>query len=558
MRRRSRDLIAFFILFSMLVHSGALLTSRFIYFWGMNANSDKKGDLFRLKDVVKDAGPGDSEVPGDGGGEPFPQQIKERDVREELRELDKMMEEDKQDEDVPIENKKDDLKKEDVKEKRADRTADEETLLQEEKALEKDAEPEKRIIEKTATDKTISKTSSVNSDDSAQVMEHAVEKKAYKWVVPVTGMMNVLKGGMSGGSGPDSGFFGGKTRIKEYDDITGLIDIKVLKYTNPSSGEKYFKLIIKIDKPGRLRVIPKEVIFLIDSSKSITETKLEYMKEGVINSLWKMNPGDKFNVIAFRSGLLKFMPEPVEISNANLLGAEMFIKSLEAVGVTDVNRSLLDMVNTALDRDPSYILLLTDGRPTTGVVDSKSIIRELTLQNKLDRPIFSFGGGDRVNRYLLDFISYQNRGWSRFAERAFNIRGDFVKLYEEIDNPLLLNLRYRLSNLDSKEVYPKYLPDFFAGRELTIYGHYNDANEFSMQLLGDIAGETKEMIFKRALAEADEGDASIERDWAFRKIYYLISQDTQGKLDSEKAIKEVKALSARYKIVTPYDIEKGD
>lgn len=75
-----------------------------------------------------------------------------------------------------------------------------------------------------------------------------------------------------------------------------------------------------------------------------------------------------------------------------------------------------------------------------------------------------------------------------------------------------------------------------------------------MQLLGDIGGETKDLVFSRSLVKARKGNADVMKGWAFNKIYYLINQVTlQG--NRPELLKEIHELSARYGITTPYSPE---
>ena len=80
-----------------------------------------------------------------------------------------------------------------------------------------------------------------------------------------------------------------------------------------------------------------------------------------------------------------------------------------------------------------------------------------------------------------------------------------------------------------------------------------------MQLLGDIGDETKELIFTRALSQAEEGSADIVKGYAFNKIYHLISRvTTEGQ--SAGVMNAIHELSKRYGITTPYsaDLETKD
>jgi uncharacterized protein YegL len=397
-------------------------------------------------------------------------------------------------------------------------------------------------------------------------MEYKIDRKGFSWANVVIDMNNAFSSGKNKFGGPGggqeigeyefNGVLADRDQYGDYDDIDEFLDIKLSKYVDEATGERYFKLTIKAKEGINFKVIPKETIFLIDSSKSITAEKLEHIKIGLMSSLRYMNKGDRFNVIAFSGNLVKFREKSVEANDKMIMEAVNFIKQLGSVGQTDVNKALLDIVGEAPAFYPSYVVLLTDGKPTTGVTNSRNIIKEITKHNNMDRPIFTFGGGSRVNKYLLDFMAYQNRGWSRFADTMNSISSEFQSLYKQIKDPLFLNVRYRLINIDEEEVYPKYLPDFYKDKEMNLYGRFGDDDLFSMQLLGEIGNETKELILKRSLMKADKGGPEIARNWAFSKIYYLISQDSMGMGGHEEIMREINELGKKYGIMTPYDLDE--
>lgn len=344
----------------------------------------------------------------------------------------------------------------------------------------------------------------------------------------------------------------GNVRLGHYEDIDKYLDIGLTVYEDPS-GENYFKLSISVKKGINFRVIPKEVIFLIDSSKSITAEKLDYFKTAVLSALRGLNSGDKVNVVAFREGTTLFREESAEAGGKALQEMGLFVKNLQSVGQTDVNNALLEITKRPVTFNPSYIIMLSDGRPTVGEMDPKKIIREITRQNGLKRPIFCYGGGFRVNKYLLEFISYQNRAWSDFAVTSSEIVRDFHSFFAEIKDPILINVRYRMSRMDAGDVYPKELPDFYLSKPFVLYGRFSKGDDiFSTQILGEIEGSVKELIFSMSLANAQKGGSDIAREWAFRKVYHLISRITMGSGDRQSMLDEIAALSKKYGIVTPY------
>ena len=346
--------------------------------------------------------------------------------------------------------------------------------------------------------------------------------------------------------------------ILKYESLDNFLDIAVYTYQNPSDGGKYFMIKIFAKKDQRkFKVMPKEILFTVDASLSITPDRLNEFKRGITYCLTHLNKGDTFNIVAFKDKASFFSPQSVPATPESVKGAERFVSGLASNQRTDVYAAFKKIVELPVRQRPSSVMLLSDGRPTHGVLDSRELINSITRINHKVRPVFAFSGGVRVNRYLLDFIAYQNRGWSEFVRATFDVHQALANFYDKIKDPIFLNLRYRLNGLEEKEVFPKSLPDFYKNAEFTLFGSYKDEDTFSMQLLGDVDGETKELIFTRSLNEAKKGSEDVMKGYAFNKIYYLISQlTTQG--HDPNLVKQIETLSRRYGITTPYSPDLRD
>jgi hypothetical protein len=350
-----------------------------------------------------------------------------------------------------------------------------------------------------------------------------------------------------------------KRAASKYESIDDFLDIDVTTYVDPSDKAKYYRIKIFARKDAKLRVMPKEIIFTIDCSLSISQDRLEEFKQGIHYCLTNLNPGDVFNIVAFREEPIYFSPQSVAASPATIAEAEKFVSGLTSNNRTDVYQVFTSLVKTPLARRPSNIILISDGRPTHGVVDSRELLTSITQLNAKARPIFAFSGGSRVNRYLLDFIAYQNRAWSQYIKKTPNIDKGLAEFYEKIRDPIFLNLRYRLSGLNEGETFPRSLPDFYRDAEFTLYGKYEGEDKFSMQLLGDVDSQTKELVFSRALAESKDGGPEVMKGYAFNKIYHLISRVSAKGTDAA-LIAEINRLSKKYGVLTPYspELEKMD
>lgn len=343
--------------------------------------------------------------------------------------------------------------------------------------------------------------------------------------------------------------------VRKYEALDEFLDIEVYTYEDPRDQQNYYMIKIFAKKGVRaFSAMPKEILFTIDSSLSISKDRLEEVKQGIRYCLAHLNKNDVFNIIAFKEKAVFFSPSSVAATPEMVKKAESFVQNLEASEKTDVYSAFTKIVELPLARVPSNVILISDGRPTYGVVDSREVINQVSRINGRIRPVFAFSGGAKVNRYLLDFISYQNRAWSQFIKKTWDIKKGLADFYDKIKDPLFLNLRFRLNGLEEASVYPKSLPDFYNNAEFTLYGTYTNEDEFSMQLLGDVDGKTKELIFSRSLKNAKKGTEDIVRGYAFNKIYYLISELTK-KGNSPELLNEINALSEKYGVTTPYSPE---
>jgi uncharacterized protein YegL len=539
--------------FSVTVHIVFFAVTPHIYLSGMNRFMEDTRKRFRINKVNRKA----EEVSLSSNKKKPARKVRMsgRKAPSGYKFMKKMEVESLPGEDMSLVKKKDRMNNEKIKTRKLPELKLSDILKTEAEKARKDAEPDKRsIADELAGEGHITVKEEVLEYTDAYNTQVELSYPA----VSETGSLYSTYSGLnkSGPGNAAAGSYPGPPG--KYEDIGEYIDILLSKYIDPITGEKFFKLLIRVKDGIRLEVMPKEIIFLIDSSKSITEKKLAFLKRSLKKILSELNELDRFNLVAFRGDIIKFRDKPIEPSETIIEEAAMFIDDLEAVGQTDVENALYGISAEPITMYPSYLMLLSDGRPTAGIMDSRRIIQQITKKNNKERPIFSFAGGSRINKYLLEFISYQNRAWSRFSSTTFNMETDLVAFYEQIKDPVLVDVRYLLVGTDREEVYPKYLSDFYHGKPLEIYGKYDEEDKFSMQVLGRALNGTKEIIFEKSFKNADIGSQEIARNWAFRKIYYLISRNTMGIGNPERLRKEIEVLSRKYGIMTPYDIKNGE
>jgi Ca-activated chloride channel family protein len=203
---------------------------------------------------------------------------------------------------------------------------------------------------------------------------------------------------------------------------------------------------------------------------------------------------------------------------------------------------------------PGMVLMLSDGHPTTGLRDTRTLINTLSAENERGHTVIAFSGGNTVNRPLLDMLAYRNKGAAGVAPSIDAMGEDLPKFFQRFERPVLVDCSAEFGRLDESSIVPRQLPDVFADQPVEVYGRFDPVqdNLFAMRLEGEAGGEKHDIVFTKELAQAPRGGNAIARQWAFNTIYALIGEMTrQGETPELRA--QVRALSERYDIETPFD-----
>ena len=216
------------------------------------------------------------------------------------------------------------------------------------------------------------------------------------------------------------------------------VGLSVLSYKEP--GEDGFFLLLaapKVEVEAE-DVVAKDLILVLDVSGSMEGEKIDQAKDAAIYVLENLNPEDRFNVVAFSTGIRAFSPNPEPASSRE--AGKAFIEGLEALGGTDINRPLTEAVGMTDPARPTTVMFLTDGLATVGVEDTAAILENVALAAPENVRIFSFGVGDDVDTDLLDQLSIDHGGASTYVRPGQRINETVSAFYAKIKNPVLSNL----------------------------------------------------------------------------------------------------------------------
>lgn len=344
-----------------------------------------------------------------------------------------------------------------------------------------------------------------------------------------------------------------KSSSLEFIDDLVRIDIETYSPSNEAYG--YFRLRISPAQKGEMEILPKNVTFVVDASKSILQSKLDRTVEGINRIVEDLRDHDKFNIVIFRDAPKRLSESPLLATRENKAIAREFLEGLEARGGTDVYEAIRSVLHHREGRGvPDIVVVTTDGRPTTGVRDARDIINALTAENKEGISILAYGSGKTANRYLLDLLAYRNKGESFVTAQLDDIDKDLPAFFQRMTDPILVDLKVDYGQIEEEEVFPRELPDFFKEKAIMLYGRYDPRRDknFVMRLVGRAGERTKELVFRADLTNGATGNDEIARGWAFQKTYHLIGEICRVG-ESAELSRELRILGNKYGIKTSYN-----
>ncbi len=340
---------------------------------------------------------------------------------------------------------------------------------------------------------------------------------------------------------------------RPYAFIDDLVEVHLDTYVPPGEATGFFRVRIGPRKDREIAPLAKDVTFVIDASKSIMQRKLDLTSRGVEKCIESLRPDDRFNVVIFRETPTLFRPELSAASDETKAQAQAFVRELESRGETDVYAGIEPVIVTPPRSGlPGIVVAVTDGRSTTGAMSAREIINSLTATNTHRTSIYALGGGNSVDRYLLDLLAYRNKGESRVVELD-RIDDELPKFFARLQDPIMVGLEADYGGLNEEEIFPRELPDFYRDQEVQVYGTFApDADgEFVMRIAGKAGAGRKELVFKANLKDAVTTDDSIAKGWAFQKTYFLIGEASRIG-DDPSLLAELRQLSEKFGVQTIY------
>ncbi|KAL2299708.1 hypothetical protein Nmel_012553 [Mimus melanotis] len=333
--------------------------------------------------------------------------------------------------------------------------------------------------------------------------------------------------------------------------------------------------------PQEMPVFPKNVVFVIDRSGSMTGRKIEQTRDALLKILQDLRPEDHFNFITFNNKVAEWKSSLLPATEENVASAATLVQTLTARGGTDINGALLSAVGVLekaeglLEPRISMIILLTDGQPTSAkqlkgknlscshniAAGSDSFCLEMLMEKLSIRghqqlfkwgernveviqenvqtaingkyALFCLGFGFDVSYKFLEKMALSNGGIARRiyenADAALQLQG----FYQEVATPILMQIEMQYPENSIEGLTKNNFKLFFEGSEIIVSGKISDeldllpveikaqSHTSNLTLKEEANVKEKEQVFQNQRYIFGN---FIERLWAYLSIQQLLEK----------------------------------
>lgn len=320
-------------------------------------------------------------------------------------------------------------------------------------------------------------------------------------------------------------------------------------FTEEINGEDYGLLMVLPPQQALQQRLPREVIFIIDTSGSMGGTSIVQARQSLLMALGRLQSNDRFNVIEFNSGHYPLFDQVQYAGGRELQAARRFVEGLQARGGTEMAGALqAAMADPAPEGYLKQLVFITDGS-----VGNEAQLLQQIHQQLGDARLFTVGIGSAPNSYFMRKAAEFGRGTFTFIGSQQEVGEKMQALFSKLESPVLSNLQIEWPMGLNAEVWPKKLPDLYQGEPLLVSVKF--AGKLPPGTQVRLSGQQAEQAWVRdlalTLANSKRPAAGVALRWARAKIDALLDDKTRGRHEDEVRA-QVLQLALEHQLISPY------
>lgn len=316
-------------------------------------------------------------------------------------------------------------------------------------------------------------------------------------------------------------------------------------------GDEHYHLLMIVPPTHTLvqhQVAPREIIFVVDSSGSMSGESMQQAKSGLQFALSQLNPNDTFNIIDFDNEARKLFPQAVAINNRNIAQAQYFIDNLEAEGGTEIALAVDMALTKPQSQKLRQVIFLTDG----SIGNEQEVFA--IIKNKLgNNRLFTIGIGSTPNSFFMRKAAEHGRGTFTYISNIDQVQSSLNNLFKKLRYPVLRNLTLssNAEKIDPQkfEMHPKYIRDLYLGEPLFVSYKTSKSSSDNMKISGTADGFEWSFNLPKVANGENSGIAKL---WARQKIESLENEKSHDYNNQELYQTEILKTALDFHLVSNY------
>lgn len=318
---------------------------------------------------------------------------------------------------------------------------------------------------------------------------------------------------------------------------------RAMAFTETINGEPHLLLMVMPPEPGETVAgsIPREMIFIIDTSGSMHGVSIEQAKQALRRALDGLKSGDRFNVIEFNSHHNALFPTSVAVDASKIGVAKNFVRSLKANGGTNMQPAL----EFALRSAPSESYLRQIIFITDGAVGNEEGLYQLIDTQLGSARLFTVGIGSAPNSWFMRKAAEAGRGTFTIISALHEVGEKMDRLFRKLEQPQVTNINVQWPGGNVIDIYPSVVPDLYLGEPVTVMvkaaGPFRRGD--TVRISGDSIGGTwsRDLVLK-----SDVQSRGVGALWARARIAALLDLERRGADAEETRVAVVETALAHH------------
>jgi hypothetical protein len=325
-------------------------------------------------------------------------------------------------------------------------------------------------------------------------------------------------------------------------------------YWHARRNEGYFLMIFSpdLEQTASEKRRNSDFVFVVDKSTGMGARQLALETRTVKTALGRLQPTDRFGIVAYDAVSQTFRPELIDATPQNLAEAGAWLDTLEAFGGSDLTQAWNAAAKLCA---PGVTQIVYHGSGMSSLSSTKAgtllANADAAFKGK-DIHIHCLPAGAVQDLTFLNELAKKYSGTVRPVKSADDASLGAAELLEDFSWPLYRNVAIDFGDLPVSDVFPAQLPNVTAGRQLFVFGKYKTPVDGALKLTASRDGEpyTQEL---QAKFGQDATRSFVPRLWAQQRISQLQLEAASASGEDSAAItKDIVETSKRYRVMSQY------